>query len=297
MPRLLFARLLIVVSGLSAAQSACARVDEAPPVATVAFSASKARASLGSPIDLTYRFSVAPDRAIGDDYRVFVHWKRDDGSTLWNDDHVPPTPTSRWRAGETIEYTRTRFLPMVTYLGEATIEMGLYRDQDRLPLQGADPADRQSGVRSYKVGTVQLLPSSENVFVIRNSGWHPGEFAPEDPTLDWQWTQKLATATFRNPRRDVLVYLEFDGRPDLFAPAPQQLTVSVGAQIVGTVAVGANTPSLHRLGVTTAQLGTAEMAELRLEVDRTFVPAKLPAGGRDTRELGIRVYHLFVEGR
>ena len=39
------------------------------------------------------------------------------------------------------------------------------------------------------------------------------------------------------------------------------------------------------------------MAELRIEVDQTFVPAKLPAGGHDTRELGIRVYHAFVEPR
>jgi hypothetical protein len=39
------------------------------------------------------------------------------------------------------------------------------------------------------------------------------------------------------------------------------------------------------------------MAELRVEVDRTFVPAKLPAGGRDVRELGLRVYNVFVETR
>ena len=39
------------------------------------------------------------------------------------------------------------------------------------------------------------------------------------------------------------------------------------------------------------------MAELRIELDKTFVPAKLPAGGRDARELGIRVYHAFVEAR
>jgi hypothetical protein len=31
-------------------------------------------------------------------------------------------------------------------------------------------------------------------------------------------------------------------------------------------------------------------------VDRTFVPALFPAAGaRDTRELGLRVYHAFVE--
>ena len=32
------------------------------------------------------------------------------------------------------------------------------------------------------------------------------------------------------------------------------------------------------------------MAELVIDVDRTFTP-----GGGDTRELGIRVFHAFVE--
>ena len=42
--------------------------------------------------------------------------------------------------------------------------------------------------------------------------------------------------------------------------------------------------------VTAAQLGTADMAELIIDVDRTFTP-----GGTDPRELGIRVFHAFIE--
>jgi hypothetical protein len=38
------------------------------------------------------------------------------------------------------------------------------------------------------------------------------------------------------------------------------------------------------------------MAEVRLLVDKTFVPALTgPAGGNDQRELGIRVFHAFVD--
>ena len=39
------------------------------------------------------------------------------------------------------------------------------------------------------------------------------------------------------------------------------------------------------------------MAEIRLDLDKTFVPAQLPAGGKDTRELGFRLYKAFVEPR
>ena len=43
--------------------------------------------------------------------------------------------------------------------------------------------------------------------------------------------------------------------------------------------------------MTAAQLGDGEMAEIGIELDRTFNPG----GGGDTRELGIRVFHVFVE--
>ena len=53
---------------------------------------------------------------------------------------------------------------------------------------------------------------------------------------------------------------------------------------------------VQRTRLTAAQLGTAEMAEVRIEVDKTYVPALLPAANsRDSRELGIRVFHAFVE--
>jgi hypothetical protein len=54
---------------------------------------------------------------------------------------------------------------------------------------------------------------------------------------------------------------------------------------------------LKKIPITAAQLGTGEMAELRIDVDQTFVPAKLPGGSKDYRELGIRVYHAFIEPR
>jgi hypothetical protein len=38
------------------------------------------------------------------------------------------------------------------------------------------------------------------------------------------------------------------------------------------------------------------MAEVQLEVDKTFVPALIPAANsKDPRELGVRVFHVFVQ--
>ena len=38
------------------------------------------------------------------------------------------------------------------------------------------------------------------------------------------------------------------------------------------------------------------MVEVKLSVDKTFVPAHVEGGSpTDTRELGLRVFHVFVE--
>lgn len=290
---------IVALAGTAALATGCSKTDQTPPVATVALTTNKQSVALGAPLELTYRFEVAPDARISGDYRVFVHVTRDDGTTIWNDDHdLPPgMQTSLWKPGQTIQYSRTRFVPTFSYLGEATVRMGLYREGDRLPLSGQDPADRESPERSYKVATLDLLPRSESLRLIRLGGWHPGEFSQEDPTIDWQWTQKLAILSLPNPRKDVLLYLEYDGRPDLFPEKPQQVTVSVGPSVVETFALDQSDKQLRKIPISTAQFGSGDMVEIRLDVDRSFVPAKLPGGSRDGRELGMRVYHVFIEPR
>ena len=291
---------VIAIALLAGFGGGCSKNDEAPPVASVSLTTNKKSVPLGSPVELTYKFEVAPGARFDGDYRVFVHVNRDDGTTIWNDDHELPAgqATSGWKPGQVIEYTRTKFIPSFSYIGTATIEMGLYRDNQRLPLNGPDPADRGSLERSYEVAKLELMARSENVQVIRLSGWHKGEYAAEDAGIDWQWMQKQATLSFRNnPHRDVLFYLEFDTRADLFQAKPQTVTVYSGNEAVATFTVPEQGIHLKKIPITAAQLGTGEMAELRIDVDQTFIPAKLPGGSKDQRELGIRVYHAFIEPR
>ena len=55
-------------------------------------------------------------------------------------------------------------------------------------------------------------------------------------------------------------------------------------------------PVVRKIPIAATQLGDADMVELRLVVDKTFVPA-LEAGSAsgDSRELGARVFHAFVQ--
>ena len=290
------ARRIIVAIALSSI--ACGGGAPAPPVASVSLAIGKPRLPLGAPVDITYRFELLPSASINGDYRVLVHVKNASGDVLWQDDHDPPQATSTWKPGQAVEYTRTRFVPVVPYLGDATIEVGLYREDERLALQGpSTPSEGETLSKSYRLGTLHLLPTSESVFVIYKTGWHPDEFSPDNPSVSWKWMQKTGVLSVRNPRKDVTLFLEYDARPDLFADGPQQVTIAVGDQPVTTFAASALTPALVRVPITAAQLGAADMTDIRIELDKTFVPAKLPAGGRDSRELGMRVYHVFVEER
>jgi hypothetical protein len=266
--------------------------DTAPPVATPAFNASRSRAALGSPLELTYRFTVSSNApAFDKDYLVLVHFLDSDDELMWTDDHPPVVPTREWKPGQRVEYSRTMFVPVYPYMGQTTIRVGLY-DPDtgaRLPLAGEN-----DGQRAYKVGTLELLPASENVFIQFKEGWHNAEVSPENAAVEWQWTKQNATLSLRNPGRDSTLYLHFDGRPDL--ATGQELTVRIGDQVLDTHEVTSNEEVIRRIPIAASQFGEGENVEIQLSLNQAFVPAQTPAAGSsDTRELGLRVFHVFLE--
>jgi hypothetical protein len=75
------------------------------------------------------------------------------------------------------------------------------------------------------------------------------------------------------------------------------LEVLVGDQLLGTVPLDRGAPAVVRkIPISAVQLGSADMVELRLVADKTFVPALEPGGSTgDTRELGARIFHAFVQ--
>jgi len=280
--------LAFLLAALSAACGGSGGTE--PPVASAAVTLTRARVALGSPVELTYEFKVAEGAAFDRDYRVFVHFVDADEELMWTDDHVPPTPTSQWKPGQVVKYSRLLFVPVYPYVGEAAIDMGLYApDGRRLPLVGTE-----RGQRAYRVATVQVTPQTDNIYITYKDGWHLAEIAGDNAGNEWHWTKKDATLAFKNPRRDATLYLDVDGQTRLL-PAPQVVTVSIGSQAVASFALG-NSQEVQRIPITAAQFGAEEKVELKIGVDRTFVPAVVTAGSqKDTRELGIRVFHAFVE--
>ena len=265
----------------------------APPVATPSVALNRSKAPLGSPIDITYRFVVATDAKLAEDYRVMVHVVDSDDQMMFTFDHNPPVPTSQWKPGQTIEYTRTEFLPVYPYVGDASIDIGLYSiaTQHRAALAGQD-----RGQRAYRVARLQLQPQTENLFTVFKDGWHPAETTDQTTKVEWQWTKKTATLAFRNPKKDATLFLDLDNPGGAFNE-PQQVKVVLGGETLDTFTVTPKQPAtLHKIPLKADRLGSGEMVELQIEVDKTFVPALMPAANnKDSRELGVRVFHAFVQ--
>jgi hypothetical protein len=271
----------------AAVLAACSkRKENEPPVATPSVTLNKDRVPIGSAITLTYKFVVAPNATFDKDYWVFVHVLDPEGEQMWTDDHLPPIPTHTWKAGQTIEYKRTIFVPSYPYIGEAVVRLGVYdmASGRRLVLNAPEVSRRE-----YQVAKLQILAQSENLYLLYKDGWHPAETDVKNPTSEWQWTKKDATVSFKNPKKDSTLYLEYDARVDLFNP-PQQVTLKIGDQVIGQFVADAKMAALKTFPITAAQLGSGDMVDLVIDVDKTFKP-----GGGDPRELGIRVYHLYVE--
>jgi hypothetical protein len=283
--------ILVCLLALVAAGGCRKKEPDLPPVATATLTFSSTRIPLGSPVETAYRFQVAPGATFDDNYRVMVHFLDSDDELMWTDDHDPPVPTSSWKPGQVIEYTRTMFAPIYRYVGQATVHIGLYsvKTGKRLALSGDN-----LGMHEYKAASIQLLPHSENVFLLFKDGWHPAETAANNSTVEWQWTRKSATIAFRNPKKPSTFYLHADN-PSTFAE-PQVVTVKVNGQQVESIAVTPRVEFVHKTPLSLAQLGSGDMVEVTLDVDKTWIPAQVPgSGSHDQRELGLRVFHAFVE--
>jgi hypothetical protein len=265
------------------------------PLVTPTVTVARPDAAIGMPIEMTYRFVVAATApAFTEDDTVFVHFLDADGELMWTDDHQPPVPTTQWKPGQTIEYSRTMFIPKFPYSGDTSVIVGIYsrRSGARVPMAG-----QPKGQREYQVASFNLHPQTDNLYVVFKDGWHETEVAEEASGLEWQWSKKTATLAFRNPMRDVLFYFLCD-QPVKVLGAPQQVELRIGPTVIDSFALPAGPRELRKVNLTGAQLGNGETVEVTVAVDRTFVPATTTQlKSTDSRELGIRVFRAYVQAK
>ncbi len=101
--------------------------------------------------------------------------------------------------------------------------------------------------------------------------------------------------SFRNPKRDAVLFLQLD-QPVKAFPEPQQVEVRIGPTVIDSFALPPGIRDLRRIAVSADQFGAGETVTVTIAVDRTFVPISVPAlRSTDSRELGVRVFRAFVQ--
>ena len=211
--------------------SGCGKADSAPPVATVSLKLSKNPVAVGGVLDLTYRFQVAAGR---EDHRRLSRLRpltREDGTH-----HLDRRPRTgrigpRRHAGSRARSSNTRArgsFRASRILDRRRSRWAYIRTMSGCRCRARTPPTASRRRARTRWPTLELLPRSESLQVFYLSGWHPTEYSTEDPTVDWQWTQKVATLSVKNPKRDVTFFLDFDARPDAFGAKPQQVTIFCG---------------------------------------------------------------------
>ena len=80
----------------------------------------------------------------------------------------------------------------------------------------------------------------------------------------------------------------------------KKIFLAMAAAIVLLLGTTSTADALFRLRIedTSSGIGTADLGELQILVDKTFIPAQISRGtSKDPRELGVRVFHAFVDPR
>lgn len=282
---------LVLLATVVALIPACRKKPiEINPIAP-SFQMNRKRAPLGSAIEATYTWALDPNaKKLSQDYRALVHFLDPHKTILFTDDHVPtPTPSS-WEPGKTYTYKRTIFIPVYPYVGPVRVAMGLYATGGkggRVALKGED-----LGLNAYKVATLDLLPKQESLVLVYKEGWYNPETRPDNPAVEMTWSKKDAAVTFKNPKKDVVLYLEGDTCFKCF-PEPPVLTISVGGKTGVKVPIESAELFLKKVRFKAQDLGKDDYVDVHLTMNQSFVPKSLGMND-DVRDLALTVYHLFV---
>ncbi len=283
--------LVLALIPLASLSGACKRKPAEVNDITPSVSFNRSRAPLGSAVEVTYTWTTGPAfKPLKQDYRALAHVLDTHSVVLFTDDHAPIPPPSTWEPNKTYTYQRTIFVPVYPYVGPGQVVMGLYPATgkgERVAMKGEDV-----GLRAYKVGTMELLPQTDNIFLVYKEGWHSPEASPQNPGLERTWSKKEALVSFKNPKKDVILYLEADTNYKAFTQPPV-LTVSVGGTTGLTIPVESSEVFLKKIRFKAESLGAGDWVDLKLAMNQAFVP-KAVGLNQDDRELGLLVYHLFV---
>jgi len=239
--------------------------------------------------EVQYKWKTASDFAkIDSDYTIFVHfWHKN--NLLFQDDHLPSVPTTKWEPGKEYSYVRKIYIP--TFIDEfdpefkgtesLRLNVGFYSPYDRSGKSKMEVMERKLNV---------VPPPPDTPEIIYENGWYDQEINPDSFLKQWRWTTGEATCLIDNPRRDALLVIK--GGVNMDALQNQKVTFRLNDFVLDEF-VAQEGVFEKSYNIKKEMLGDKEEFRLIVASDKTFVPAKLDSKSKDERELGMQISFIY----
>ncbi len=239
--------------------------------------------------DMEYRWKTTKDFARFDnDLNIYVHfWHRN--NLIFQDDHFPSVPTSKWEPEKEYTYVRRIYIPKFIdefdpeFKGEETLRLvvGVYSPYDRTGKAKSEVLEKKLRV---------LPPPPDTPEIIYENGWYDLEIDPNAFLKQWRWTAKEAVCVIDNPHRDATLVIR--GGVNLEAVPGQKVIFKINETVLDEF-VPTESAFEKTYNVPKERLGDRDEFRLIVTTDKTFVPAKLDPKSKDERELGIQVSFIY----
>lgn len=239
--------------------------------------------------DIQYTWKTSDDFVpVNKDYTVYAHFWHGN-NLLFQDDHVPEVPTSKWEPNQEYKYQRRILIPSFidefdpTFKGEEQLllNVGLYNPFDR------------TGESNREVLSTRLKvypPAPDTPQVIYESGWYDQEIDPNAPLKKWRWTGPEARCIVDNPHRDALLVIRGGVNKDIIAD--QKIIVKINDVVLDEF-IPDEIIFEKSYKVKNELLGDKDEFSLAIAVDKTFVPSQVFPQNKDERNLGCQIAFVY----
>jgi hypothetical protein len=222
------------------------------------------------------------------DYTIYVHFWHG-SNLLFQDDHTPGVPTSKWEPGKEYSYQRRIYIPSFidefdpSFKGEEMLKLvvGFYNPYDR-----TGETKREILNRKLKV----LPPPPDAPEIVYEKGWYDLEIDPQSSLKQWRWLGREARCVIDNPRRDALLVIRGGVNKDAL---PNQKVIFKINDLVLDEFVPSEAVFEKSYNIKKEMLGDKDEFNLIVTTDQVFVPAKIYPQSKDERELGFQVSFIY----
>lgn len=239
--------------------------------------------------DMTYHWKMEEDfEKLGRDFSVYVHFWHNN-NLLFQDDHFPEVPTSKWEPGKEYSYTRRILIPQ--FIDEFDPEFK-GEEELRLTVGLISPYDKSSKAKRQilEEELTVLPPPLDTPEIIYEDGWYDLEVNPDAYLKQWRWTAKVARCVIDNPRRDALLVIK--GGVNKEALENQKVIFKINDMVIDEF-IPEESHFEKSYNIKKEILGEGDEFYLTITTDKTFVPAEIIPDSADERELGVQISFLY----